>query len=55
MYLYGKKFKRYSNCICLRTPIGKLKGIWSKHGAPELGAKVILEVLNQFKSSFIRY
>tara|TARA_B100000700_G_C14936386_1_gene804533 strand:+ start:113 stop:1225 length:1113 start_codon:yes stop_codon:yes gene_type:complete len=33
----------------LRTPIGKFKGIWSKYQAHELGAKVILNILNKTK------
>ncbi len=45
----AKNLKDIVIVSALRTPIGKLKGIWSKHGAPELGAKVILEVLNQSK------
>jgi acetyl-CoA acetyltransferases len=35
--------------LFLELPFENLKEIWSKHGAPELGAKVILEVLNQSK------
>ena len=33
----------------VRTPIGKLKGIWAKHQAHELGAKVILNILEKTK------
>ncbi len=33
----------------VRTPIGKLKGIWAKHQAHELGAKVIFDILNKSK------
>ena len=33
----------------VRTPIGKLKGIWAKHQAYELGAKVIFDILNKSK------
>ena len=35
----------------VRTPIGKFKGIWAKHQVHELGAKVILNILNKTKIS----
>ena len=45
----AKNLKDVVIVSALRTPIGKLNGIWSKHQAHELGAKVILNVLNQSK------
>ena len=47
----AKNLKDVVIVSAVRTPIGKLKGMWAKYQAHELGAKVILNILETTKVS----